>query len=358
MINIGIDVHKITCVATIKDGRGRKLEQLDFANDRDGIRWFIGHVREEYGRRGPVRAVCESTANYWIRLHDTLEEHGIDTALAHPAKTKVIAHAKLKDDKLDSEMLADLLRAGLIYESFVPDRYYRDLRSLVRTRLGCVREATRHKNRVHAILAKYDHKPPARGLFSKLGTAWLSQIDLSETDRMSLDVHLDAVEMSAKHVTRIESRIAKIASDDKRARLLMTIPGISYVTALTLISEIVDIGRFNTAEKFAASGGVIPSHRNSASTYRGGGITKQGSVWMRNAIVEAAATTARHDERMKRIYERIRRRRGAMKARVAVARHMLEIIWHMLTNNEEYRTQNRQLTQRKYKKMEDSITAS
>ena len=358
MINIGIDVHKITCVATIKDGRGRKLEQLDFANDRDGINGFIGHVREEYGRRGPVRAVCESTANYWIRLHDTLEQHGIDTALAHPAKTKVIAQAKLKDDKLDSEMLADLLRSNMIYESFVPNKYYRDLRSMVRTRLGCVREATRHKNKIHAILAKYDHRPPARDVFSERGRMWLSQIEVSDTDRMSLDVHADAIELAARHAARIESKIASIANDDDRARLLMTIPGISYLTAVTLLSEIVDIGRFRTAEKFAASGGVIPSHRNSASTYRGGGITKQGSVWMRNAIVEAATTTARHDERMRKIYERIRRRRGAMKARVAVARHMLEIIWHMLTNNEEYRTQNRQLTQRKYKKMEDTIAAS
>ena len=113
-----------------------------------------------------------------------------------------------------------------------------------------------------------------------------------------------------------------------------------------------------TAEKFAASGGVIPSHRNSASTYRGGGITKQGSVWMRNAIVEAAATTIRHDERMRKIYERIRKRRGAMKARVAVARHMLEIIWHMLTNGEEYRTQDRRMTERKYKKMENAASTS
>ena len=106
----------------------------------------------------------------------------------------------------------------------------------------------------------------------------------------------------------------------------------------------------------AASGGAIQSHCNSASTYRVG-ITKQGSVWIRNSIVKAATTTARHDERMRKIYERIRRRRGAMKARVAVARHMCKIIWHMLTNNEEYRTQDRQLTQRKYK-MEDAITAS
>ena len=315
MISIGIDVHKITCVATIKSGRGRKLEQTSFANDSHGMDQFITHVRKRYGRYGEIKAVCESTANYWIRLHDELERRGIDTLLAHPAKTKVIAQAKLKDDKLDSEMLADLLRADLIYESFVPDRHYRDLRNMVRTRLGFVRDVTRHKNKIHAILAKYDCSLPMRGVFTKRGMSWLRAAPLSDIDRMSVDMHVEAIEMAQRQAAIIERRIAQTADEDDRARLLMTIPGISYVTAMTLISEIVDIGRFKTAEKFAAAGGVIPSHRNSASTYRGGGITKQGSVWLRNAIVEAATTTIRHDQRMKGIYERIRKRRGAKKQR-------------------------------------------
>ena len=358
MISIGIDVHKITCVATIKSGRGRKLEQTSFANDGHGMDQFITHVRKRYGRYGEIKAVCESTANYWIRLHDELERRGIDTLLAHPAKTKRMAQANLKEDKIDSEILADLLRAGMVYESFVPDRHYRDLRNMARTRLGFVRGVTRHKNKIHAILAKYDCALPMRGMFTKRGMSWLRAALLSDTDRMSVDMHVEAIEMAQRQAARIERRIAQTADEDDRARLLMTIPGISYVTAMTLISEIVDIGRFKTAEKFAAAGGVIPSHRNSASTYRGGGITKQGSVWLRNAIVEASATTIRYDKRMGEIHKRIRKRRGAMKARVAVARHLLEIIWHMLTNNEPYRTQNRELTQRKYKKMKDVANAS
>ena len=195
-------------------------------------------------------------------------------------------------------------------------------------------------------------------MFSERGGTWLSQIEVSDTDRMSPDVHADAIGLAARHAARTGSRVASVAGGGDRAGLLMTMPGTSCLTAVTPLSELADRGRFRTAEKFAAGGGVIPSHRNSASTYRGGGIAKQGSAWMRNAIVEAATTTARRDERMRRIYERIRRRRGAMKARVAVARHMLEIIWHMPTDNEEYRTQDRQMTQRKYKKMKDAITAS
>ena len=358
MINIGIDVHKIACVVTIKNGRGRTLEQTSFDNNAGGISSFIRHVKARYARKGRIRAVCESTANYWIRLHDTLEHNGIDTLLAHPAKTKVIAHAKLKDDKLDSAMLADLLRSGMIYESFVPDRHHRDLRSLVRNRLGHIHDATKHKNSIHAILAKYDHSCPVLDVFSKKGVEWLCSIRVSDIDRITMDMHLETIKMAMNHVAELESEIAGIAKEDRRARLIMTIPGINYVTAVTILAEAVDIGRYASAEKFASAGGIIPSHRSSASTYHGGGITKQGSAWMRNAIVEAATTTIRHDRRMKGIYERIRKRCGAKKAKIAVARHMLEIIWHMLTNDEEYRTQDTQMTQRKYKRMERAAMAS
>ena len=114
--------------------------------------------------------MCESTANYWIRLHDTLEDNGIDTVLAHPAKTKIIAQAKLKNDKLDSDVLADLLRSDMVYESFVPEKYYRDLRSLARTRLNRVQSVSKHKNMIYAILAKYDYTQPTIKTFSQKGT--------------------------------------------------------------------------------------------------------------------------------------------------------------------------------------------
>ena len=351
MINIGIDVHKRLCVATIKNESTKRLEQITFSNDTKGMTDFIKHVKKTYN--DTARAVCESTANYWMRLHDKLEEEGIDTILAHPAKTKIIAQAKLKDDKIDSEILTDLLKSDMIYESFVPNKYYRDLRNLVRTRIGRSRDGTQHKNKIHAILAKYDYPCPTKGVFTKKGMKWLKSIPISEIDRMSMDIHLECINTAITHVQKLEQKMAQIAQDDDRVKLLLTIPGIGYITALTIISELVDITRYSTAEKFAAGGGVIPSHRNSASTYRGGGITKEGSVWMRNAIVEAATITIQYDPRMQNIYERVKKRRGAQKAKVAVARHLLEIIWYMLTYNEEYRTQNCELTQRKHKRLDD-----
>ncbi|MBI5146096.1 MAG: IS110 family transposase [Thaumarchaeota archaeon] len=106
----------------------------------------------------------------------------------------------------------------------------------------------------------------------------------------------------------------------------MTIPGINYIAALTVISEIVDIKRFATPEKLVSYAGLAPSQRNSGETNKSSGITKHGSAWLRNAMVEAANTTIRFDPRMKSFYSRIAKRRGTQKAKVATARQMLEII--------------------------------
>ncbi len=165
-INIRIDVHKNKCVATVKQESRKKLEQQSFENTAHGITGFIKHIKKTYGN--DIQAVCESTANYGIRLHDTLEEYGIDTILVHPAKTTIITPAKLKNDKLDSKVLAVLLSRPL-YESFVPEKYYGNLRSRTRTRLNRVQNMSRHKNMIYAILVKYDYFAPSQKTFSKNG---------------------------------------------------------------------------------------------------------------------------------------------------------------------------------------------
>ena len=133
----------------------------------------------------------------------------------------------------------------------------------------------------------------------------------------------------------------------------MTIPGIDYFTALTIVSEIVDIKRFSTPWKLVGYAGLAPSKRDSGDAHRNGGhITRQGSKWLRYIIVEAANTSTRCDDRIGRFYKRITERRGPQKARVAPAKELLVIIWHMLIKNEPYRTMNREMVERKYKKME------
>ncbi len=164
-------------------------------------------------------------------------------------------------------------------------------------------------------------------------------------------MYLDDLSRVRDQIRDLECRIASVSEADPRAKLAMSMPGISHITAQTIISELVDIKRFATPEKLVSYVGLVPSRRDSADRHRGGGITKQGSAWLRRVMVNSATVAVRSDPRMKEIFDRVKKKRGWQKAKVVVARHMTEVIWHMLTTGEEYRTQNKDLTQRKYKRM-------
>jgi len=135
----------------VKEDLGNRIS---FNNTIQGISEFAEHVKQ-LGYEGAV-AVCESTANYWVQVHDVLEENGINALIAHPTKTKIIAQARLKDDTLDSNVLANLLRANLVYGTFVPEGKDKELKTACRMRMNLVVPRTSFTSKVHAILAKYD----------------------------------------------------------------------------------------------------------------------------------------------------------------------------------------------------------
>ena len=273
--------------------------------------------------------MCESTANYWIRLHDTLEDNGIDTVLAHPAKTKIIAQAKLKNDKLDSDVLADLLRSDMmVYESFVPEKYYRDLRSGKNKTESCTKCLKTQKHDLCNTCKIRLHPTDNKDLLTERN-GWLHEINLTEVDRMAMDAYLENINMNQKQTGTFETKIATISNEDERTRLVMTIPGISYVTALTIISEIADINGFATAEKLVSYAGLAPSHRDREDTKRRRNNKTGFCMVAQCKVEEAANTTIRSDPRMESFYLRIAKRRGKQKARIvaaAAARQMPEII--------------------------------
>ena len=314
MINIGIDVHKRTCVAAVKGDTAGLPGREEFHNAPDAIRSFAKRIKREYAGH-TAGAARGATGNYWMMLHDVLEDHGIDTLLAHPAKIKAIAQAKLKDDKTGSSILADLLGTGMACEPFVPDKRHGNLRALPGAKIGTAGATTREKNKITATLAKYGYKSPTKDKFGKKGMEALRNADVSKVDRMAPGAQPGMIEAAAKHQDAFEREIAAARSDDPRPKLLMTIPGISHLTALGILSEMVDARGFKTAEKLAACAGAVPSRRNSGDTVRGGGITRTGPAWLRCALVNAATTAARHDERMRGIHERISKRRGKARAR-------------------------------------------
>lgn len=150
MNHLGIDVGKSKYRVALKDDKGKILYEFFFGNNSDGLLELIKRIYSHETKK--CNTILESTGNIWMRIHDTLEDNGIDTVLANPYRTKNIAQAKIKPDKLDVRILSDLLKIGLIYESYVPVKELREKMSLVRHNIALSRTKTKLANKIHAIL--------------------------------------------------------------------------------------------------------------------------------------------------------------------------------------------------------------
>ena len=159
---VGIDIGKVKCRAAVMDPEGTIAEEFTFQNDREGITRLASKLTPE------DRVVMESTGSVWSTLYNSLEERQIPVTLANPLKTKAIASARIKSDKVDARILAHLLRSNLVAECYIPPRDLRELRALVRHRMSTVRMRSTVKNRVHALLDERGLRCPYKSLFGKV----------------------------------------------------------------------------------------------------------------------------------------------------------------------------------------------
>jgi len=150
----------------------------------------------------------------------------------------------------------------------------------------------------------------------------------------------------------VEERVAALAVDEPRVRLLMTMTGVGCFSAMLVLAEICTVDRFNDDKKFSSWMGLAPRVRQSGKKTRIGGVYGSGNRRMRWVMVKCAHTAKRYDPRLRSFYERHVKRKGEEKAVVAVAHEMARIIYFMLKRNEPYRGMREELTERKIKDME------
>jgi transposase len=348
--HLGIDVGKRICRVALKDDRGNILDEFFFGNSYQGMLELIKRIHDHGTKK--CNAVLESTGNMWMRIHDTLEDNGIDTILANPYKTKIIAQAKIKSDKLDARILSDLLRTGLVYESYVPVKEFREKRSLVRHRIALSRTKTKLANKIHAILDKYEYRTKLTDIFGKSGNEWLKSLSVSPIDRIILNTTLTSIETIDNQIEVVSKEIAKYAwKDSQDIKILLSITGIDIFSAMLISTEIVDIKRFATPWKLVSYAGLSPSTRESSGKIKTGRITKQGSPLLRWILVQCALSAIRHDHHMRTFYERIKQSKGHGKAIVATAKEMLVAIWYMLTRYQLYRYINKTRYEQKLERL-------
>ena len=320
-VYVGIDVHrKRSQVAVINEGG----EVLANRNVPIGTQRVLGVI----GGLPPGTPVAFEAAFGWGWLVELLEGYGFAPHLVHPLQCKAIASARLKNDKVDAAILAQLLRADLLPEAWIAPPPVRQLRALLRHRAQLVRLRTLLRNRIHAILADHGHDRPG-GCWSGPGRAWLASLELPAVSRELIDDDLALIDALQQPIDRLDWEVHQRAKADPRVKVLTQLPGVGPFTALIILAETGDVSRFGSARKLAAWAGLTPTVRGSDRTGRHGHISKQGSAWLRWVLCEAAQTAKRHPD-FAASYQAIARRRGKKIATTAIARKLLTRAYHLL----------------------------
>lgn len=327
---LGIDLHKRNAYCCLLSESGQVIKSQRVPARRDALREFLGSIP------GPTRVALEATRN-WYWVFDALEPEAERITLAHPAKTRLIAETRIRTDKVDSRIYAELDRINFLPACYVPDQETRQKRELLRHRAFLIKIRSRLKNRIHATLDKAGVEHPFEDLFTKAGLNFLKGLELQWAYQQELNDCLELIETLNQKEKEQNRLIERLCKESPQARLLTTIPGIGYHSALLIANELVEPGRFPNGERFASYCGLVTSVHISDRTIRYGNITKQGNRWLRWVFVEAAHIARRQSLRLGNLYQRVESRSGPQKALVAVAREMAVITYYMLKNNTKFR---------------------
>jgi len=333
MYYAGIDLHKRTAYVSVVNEEGKLVKHGRVGTTGVELSQLFEGIPK------PVKATVEATRN-WYWVYDLLEPQVEELKLAHPPKTKLIAEARIKTDKVDSKILADLLRLDYLPSCYVPDQETRQRRELLRHRAYLIRIRSGIKCRIHGILDKAGITHPYEELFGKRGIEFLKGLKLSWAYQHELDDCLELIDFLRKKELEQNSLIRKLCKETPMTKVLMTLPGISYHNALLIASEVGDISRFPDGEHFASYCGLVTSVYISDRTVHYGHITKQGNSYLRWLYTEAAHFARRYSLRFNNLYERVFKKSGAQKAIVAVAREMAVVTYYMLKNNNPFKDSN------------------
>jgi transposase len=328
---IGLDVHQGFCeVAVREDGKTRSAGRV--ATNRGALELFAGSL-------SPSDEVALEATGPAMAIARIVEPHVARVVVANAQDVRAISHARVKSDRFDARTLAELLAAGMLAPVWVPDAETQGLRRRLARRAALVRQRTRAKNEIHATLARclLGHSP-VTDLFGKQGRAWLAEQQLStEEEAETVAGCLRQIEFLDGEVAAIDKKLAQWAASSQDARRLMSIPGVGAGVAVTLMAAIGDVSRFSSAHQLVAYLGLDPKVRQSGEEApRHGRISKRGNSQARTVLVEAAWAALRQPGPLRAFGERIRARKGAQVAAVAVARKLACLAWQLLTKGEDY----------------------
>lgn len=335
---IAFDAHKHYTLARVEGGNGTFVREKRIPHERGALREFLAGCE-------PGSPVAVETIGSWYWIIDEVEEVGDVPQLVHAHKAKLMLGLVNKTDRLDARGLNHLQRTGTLPTVWIPPQELRDWRDLPRTRMVLVHQRTQLKNRIHATLAKYALTVSGvSDAFGKHGREVLRQriTELPPQTAFATTRLLEQIEVLNDHIARFEQRMGEVFEVSAELQLLMTLPGVGFILAAVILTEIGDVTRFGRPEQLAAYAGTTPRIHESGGKRRYGALRADVNRYLKWAFVEAANAVCknhyRHPQRhVSRLYDRIQKRKGHEKAIGAVARHLAEAAYWVLTKRKRYR---------------------
>ena len=338
---IGMDVHReFAQIAVWENARVRQAGQVGLT--AEALRVFCDSLGPE--DEVAIEATCNTHAI--VRL---IKPHVARVVVSNPQKTRAIAEAKVKTDKVDAAILAELLAADFLPSVWVADEATHALRRQVARRANIVRQRTRLKNQVQAILHRnLLPRCPAADMFGVKGRCWLAAQHLPADEEVAVVALLRQIDFHAQELRIIDAALGRAALEREEVLRLMTIPGVDATVAVSLVAAVGDFRRFSRPEQLVSYLGLNPKVKQSGGLVATHGkITKQGRAHARGMLVEAAFTAARTPGPLRAFFERVRARRGVQIAIVATARKLAVLCWTMIERGEDYAFARPSLTEKK-----------
>ncbi len=326
---IGLDIHRTFAQVAMLE-HGVVKDHGRFAMEHEAVLRFgkTLHADDE--------VVIEATVNTAV-VARLLAPFVKRVVVANPMQVRMIAHAKVKTDKIDAAVLARLHASGFLPEVWMPSPEVEAQRRRVAERAQLVSQMTRLKNRIQSILHANLIPRMAGKLYTKCGRTQLDAIGLPDDQKRQVMRHLAELDRLAAELRAVDQNLAQRALVDADVRRLMTIGGVNAIVATSVLAAIGDIERFASAEKLVSYLGLNPSvHQSGNRPAFHGHITKQGRSHARAMLVEAAWSLAKGPGPLRAFFQRIAAKRGEQVAALATARKLAVLIWHLLTKKEDY----------------------
>jgi transposase len=281
---------------------------------------------------------------YWI--HDKLVSFGIKSMVVNPADIPTTDKERVqKEDKRDSRKIAKSLSSGTLTPIYVPSIQTQKDRSLIRTRSMLVKDLARYKNRIKGFLFFYGitlEEPFAKlqSHWSNRFLKWLENIDFdSGNGKEALLLLISECKNLRASIFKVNKQIRKLsqtANYQEQFTLLKSIPGIGLITAMTILTELETIDRFNNLDKLCGYIGLVPSTKSSGEKERSGDITPRGHGVLRSAIIESSWIAIKYDPALIKCYLTYCKRMDSNKAIVKIAKKLLSRIRFVLANKKPY----------------------